>query len=114
VQVLAEGRGRTGISGVADGEWVVTLGQHLLHERLQADDDGTTARVRPISWRRVLELQDLQREDLLEGFLAKQRQVAAVMGAEMPASTEQVEQLLAAGEMHAADQPTPSAAPRVD
>jgi hypothetical protein len=98
VQVLAEGRGRTGVSGVAEGEWVVTVGQHLLHERLQAAeaDGGTTARVRPVSWRRVLELQGLQREDLLEGFLAKQRRVAGVMGAEMPTSTEEVERLLAA------------------
>jgi RND family efflux transporter MFP subunit len=100
VQLLAEGRGRTGVSGIAEGEWVVTVGQHILHERLQAaDTDGmTTARVRPVSWRRVLELQGLQREDLLEGFLAKQRRVAAVMGAEMPTSTEQVERLLAAEE----------------
>jgi RND family efflux transporter MFP subunit len=109
VQILAEGRGRTGISGVAGGEWVVTLGQHLLHERMQAGDGGTTARVRPISWRRVLELQGLQREDLLEGFLAKQRRVAAVMGAEMPESTEEMEQRLAAEATRAADH-SPSSA----
>jgi multidrug efflux pump subunit AcrA (membrane-fusion protein) len=109
VEVLAEGRGRTGVAGVAGGEWVVTLGQHLLHERLQSADDGTTARVRPVSWQRVLELQGLQREDLLEGFLDKQRRVAAVMGAEMPANTEEVEQLLAARETPAADHSSTSA-----
>jgi RND family efflux transporter MFP subunit len=113
VQVLAEGRGRIGVSGVAEGEWVVTVGQHLLHERLQAadTDGGTTARVRPVSWRRVLELQGLQREDLLEGFLAKQRRVAGVMGAEMPTNTEEVERLLAADEARAETPVSPPVVP---
>jgi RND family efflux transporter MFP subunit len=97
VEVLADGQGRTAVAGVDDGEWVVTLGQHLLYERLQGEDagDSTTARVRPVPWSRVLELQGLQREDLLEGFLDKQRQVAAVMGAELPPSPEVAEELLA-------------------
>ncbi len=33
VDLLAEGRGRVAVAGVEDGEWVVTLGQHLLHEQ---------------------------------------------------------------------------------
>ena len=36
VEVLAEGRGRVGVRGVDEGEWVVTLGQHLLQESLEA------------------------------------------------------------------------------
>ena len=47
-------------------------------------DETTPARIRPVPWERVLELQDLQSEDLLEGFLDKQRTVAAALGAEIP------------------------------
>jgi hypothetical protein len=97
VRVLAEGRGRSGVEGVEEGEWVVTVGQHLLHEQMQAADaEAVEARVRPTSWQRVLELQGLQREDLLEGFLAKQRRLAGVLGAELPASSEAVDEALAA------------------
>jgi hypothetical protein len=103
VEVLADGGARLGVRGVAEGEWVVTLGQHLLAESREAVADGgqtagagVPARVRPTSWARVLELEGLQREDLLEGFLAKQRAVARTLGAELPASTAQVEQALEA------------------
>jgi RND family efflux transporter MFP subunit len=111
VEVLAEGRGLTGIRGVDEGEWVVTLGQHLLFERLQADGAGgaTPARVRPVPWARVLELQGLQREDLLEGFLAKQRRVAEAIGAELPASPAETEELLAASERGAEAAASPAA-----
>jgi HlyD family secretion protein len=97
VRVLADGQGRSGVEGVGEGEWVVTVGQHLLHEQMRAAAaESTAARVRPTSWRRVLELQGLQREDLLEGFLAKQRRLAGVLGAELPASSEAVDEALAA------------------
>jgi RND family efflux transporter MFP subunit len=96
VHLLAEGQGRSGVDGVLDGEWVVTLGQHLLHEQLQATgSDVATARVRTTSWQRVLELQGLQREDLLEGFLSKQQRIAEVLGADLPNDPEVVENLLA-------------------
>lgn len=108
VEVLAVGRGVAGVSGIEEGAWVVTLGQHLLGggsglamPGVPADSAGAPgrelqARVRPISWERVLELQNLQDEDLLQGFLAKQRTVAAALGAEIPASEEEVERVLAA------------------
>ena len=106
VQVLAEGQGQTGVGGVADGEWVVTLGQHLLFERLQNEGAETAlARVRATSWRQVLELQSLQREDLLEGFLKKQRRVAEVLGAELPTDGSAVDELLATREESAGDPP---------
>lgn len=110
VRVLAEGRGRSGVEGVEEGEWVVTVGQHLLHEQMQATDaEAVEARVRPTSWQRVLELQGLQREDLLEGFLAKQRRLAGVLGAELPASSEAVDEALAAAAAEApADPERPS------
>jgi RND family efflux transporter MFP subunit len=108
VQVLAEGQGHSGVDGVLDGEWVVTLGQHLLHEQMQATgSDVATARVRPTSWQRVLELQGLQREDLLEEFLSKQRRIAGVLGAELPSDPEIVEELLSNGRADAAATPQP-------
>ena len=73
VEVLAEGRFSVGLRGVEPEEWVVIVGQHLLR-----DDEG--ARVRAVSWDQVLELQALQREDLLHKFLDKQQQVARESG----------------------------------
>lgn len=107
VGVLAEGRGVAGVTGIEKGAWVVTVGQHLLAAELRVTaeasgsavsgapaDETTPARIRPVPWERVLELQDLQSEDLLEGFLDKQRTVAAALGAEIPESEEVVEQVL--------------------
>jgi len=79
VEVLAEGQGTLGIRGAEDGEWVVTVGQHLLSERQES-----SARVRPARWDRILALQELQREDLLHGFLEKQQRMAKTFGAEIP------------------------------
>jgi hypothetical protein len=72
-----------GVRGVAEGEWVVVVGQHLL-----ARDGSTRARVRPARWERVLELQRRQREDLLEAYLSKQREIAATGSVEPPTSEE--------------------------
>ena len=107
VAVLAEGRGAAGVDGVEEGAWVVTVGQQLLAAELQAAAlaaeaagpetpaaGATSARVRPVSWDHVLGLQDLQDEDLLEGFLDKQRKVARALGAEIPESEEVVQRVL--------------------
>jgi RND family efflux transporter MFP subunit len=95
VEVEAEGRGQSGVTGVDEGEWVVTVGQHLVYERMRATGaDSGMARVRATSWEQVLELQDLQREDLLEQFLAKQRRVAEALGAEIPSDPNVVDELL--------------------
>lgn len=83
VEVLAEGRATAGITGVREGEWVVVVGQQLL-----ARDGEATARVRPTTWNRVLELQGLQREDLLQSFLDKQQRWAKARGAEPPSQEE--------------------------
>ena len=83
VQVLAEGRSTIGVTGINEGEWVVTVGQNLL-----AADDRGTARARAGSWERIEELQALQREDLLQGFLDKQRRLAKTLGADLPAVGE--------------------------
>ena len=92
-------------SWLEEGSWVVTVGQHLLSSELRAAVESatggaslaaneTSARIRPVTWDHVLELQGLQNEDLLEGFLAKQRTVAAALGAEIPASEDLVDQVL--------------------
>jgi hypothetical protein len=95
VEILAAGRGLAGVAGVAPGEWVVTLGQHLVAGRGEASEERPQeARVRPTTWERVLELQSLQREDLLAGFLARQQDWARTRGAEPPSN----EEFLAGGE----------------
>ncbi|NJL29280.1 MAG: hypothetical protein HC897_16050, partial [Thermoanaerobaculia bacterium] len=70
-------------AAVEPAEWVVSVGQHLL-----AADESATARVRPTTWERVLELQGLQREDLLRGFLEKQKRMAKTLGATLPSNEE--------------------------
>jgi RND family efflux transporter MFP subunit len=64
VQVVAEGRMEVGVNGLDPDSWVVTLGQNLLAE------GKSQAHVRATSWDRVIELQQLQREDLLEEVLS--------------------------------------------
>ncbi|MEM7585482.1 MAG: efflux RND transporter periplasmic adaptor subunit [Acidobacteriota bacterium] len=82
IEILAEGRTTIGLRGIEPEEWVVSVGQHLLTE-----EDGR-ARVRAIAWDQVLELQSLQKEDLLRGFLDKQRRLARSQGATLtPLST---------------------------
>ena len=76
VDVVAEGGSMAGIRGIDDGAWVVTVGQNLLHDRMQGEEP-VQARVRPMSWERILALQNLQREDLLRRFMEKQQNVAS-------------------------------------
>lgn len=108
VEVLAEGAGTSGVAGVREGEWVVTVGQHMLRERAREqrlkagevpDRRPVTvkARVRPTSWERVQQLQSLQREDLLAGFLEKQQRIAEALGAEIPESEAEVRRVLDRG-----------------
>lgn len=92
VEVLAEGRARIGVQGIEPGEWVVVVGQHLLSRDAGgpggSEGAGVTARVRATTWERVLGLQDLQREDLLQSFLDKQQRLARTRGVEPPTSEE--------------------------
>jgi RND family efflux transporter MFP subunit len=66
IDVLAEGRMEVGVEGLDPKSWVVTVGQNLLAE------GRDQARVRPMSWDRVMELQNLQREDLLQEVLRRE------------------------------------------
>lgn len=74
VEIVAEGQQTVGLSGVESGDWVVVVGQHLLST---TEEGGrVTARVRPVTWERIVGLQRLQREDLLLGFMEKQQRLA--------------------------------------
>lgn len=66
VDVIAEGRMEVGVEGIEPGNWVVTVGQDLLSSGRQQ------ARVRTSSWERILALQGLQRQDLLQQVLDRQ------------------------------------------
>ena len=96
VTVVADGGSRVAVQGVDENEWVVTIGQHLLQESLEATGGAILARVRPTTWTHILDLASLQREDLLERFLAKQRVVARTLGAELPESTAAVDEVIRA------------------
>jgi len=97
VAIRAEGRGSVGVEGIASGEWVVISGQHLLRRDIEdtaGEGETTEARIRPTTWERVTTLQGLQREDLLNEFLDKQRRVARALGAEIPEDESVVQRVL--------------------
>jgi multidrug efflux pump subunit AcrA (membrane-fusion protein) len=70
VEIVAEADQTVGVTGVKPGEWVVVVGQHLLAAQSGGEPQ---ARARAITWERIIELQRLQRQDLLEDFLERQR-----------------------------------------
>ena len=74
VTVVAEGGQTVAIEGIAPGSWVVAVGQHLL--AAQEAGSAPQARIRLIAWDRILELQRLQRGDLLEDFMERQQQLS--------------------------------------
>lgn len=75
IEVVGEGRLAAAVRGVREGEQVVVLGQHMF------DEARGEARLRSVSWERVAELQGLQREDLLAGYLERQQRLAQLIGA---------------------------------
>ncbi len=134
VEVLAEGRGLAGVRGVDAGDWVVIVGQHLIYQagrsRALAEEDAegsggseprapdptgpaepeettVAVRVRPTTWERVAQLQDLQQEDLLRGFLDRHRTAARAFGAEIPEDPHAVDELVETGAADSAGGRTP-------
>jgi RND family efflux transporter MFP subunit len=71
VTVIAEAAHETGVEGLKSGEWVVVIGQHLL--AAQPADASPRARVSVMDWDRIMELQQLQRHDLLRQFMDRQQ-----------------------------------------
>lgn len=74
VDIQTTERQMVAVSNVLPEAWVVVMGQHLLS--LQSATGTVQARLRPLSWARILELQGLQREDVLMEFLEKQQRIA--------------------------------------
>ena len=69
VDVIARGRMSSGVAGIEQGDWVVTMGHHLL-----TNEQGQQAIVQPTPWDHILELQQMQSQDLLEIIREKQTQ----------------------------------------
>lgn len=67
VEVIAEGRMEVGVAGIDPGSWIITVGQNLLSQ------GRNQARVRTSTWERILSLQGLQRQDLLQKVLDDQK-----------------------------------------
>lgn len=60
VEVFASGRMASGVRGIEEGDWVVTVGKELLM------GNSTEARARVISWERIMEMQQTQSRDLFK------------------------------------------------
>ncbi len=70
----AEGRQLIGLRNVEPGSWVVVVGQHLLADR--ATEGPVETRIRPVGWERIVDLQRLQRHDLVREFMQRQQRMA--------------------------------------
>jgi RND family efflux transporter MFP subunit len=73
VDILAEGAQTAGVRGIQPGDWVVTVGQNLISS---TSEERVDARVRPMTWSRLLSLQRLQDTDLLYDVFERQQRLA--------------------------------------
>lgn len=89
VEVLAKGRMKAGVSNLKPGDWVITVGQDRLTGGVNQ------AKVRAVSWSRVLTMQELQQEDVLEEFIEGQKEQ---IRKSKEASTKQTKQAKVLGE----------------
>lgn len=64
INIVARGRDAAGVEGIRSGDWVITVGQNLI-----VRDNSTQARVRPVSWNNIMEMQRLQPQDLLREIM---------------------------------------------
>lgn len=67
VDVLARGRMKAGVNNISPGDWIITVGQDRLTGGVEQ------AKIRTVSWERVLTLQELQQEDILQEFIEGQK-----------------------------------------
>ena len=68
VDIIARGRMEVAVKGIEKDEWVITLGQNLL------GGETGMARVNPLNWERVEELQNLQSQDILKDIMKKPKE----------------------------------------
>ena len=61
----------TGVRGIQEGDWVVTVGQNLLV------GNTTEARARLVEWQRMMDMQRMQSRDLFEIIDAARREAQA-------------------------------------
>ena len=73
IEIIARGRLTTAVRGVEPGDWVVTLGHHLL----EGNESGQ-ALIQPTPWDHIMRLQQMQTRDLLD--LIRRRQEALTSG----------------------------------
>lgn len=71
VDIVASGRMATGVRGIQEGDWVVTVGQNLLV------GNTTEARARLMEWQRMMDMQRMQSRDLFEIIDAARREAQA-------------------------------------
>lgn len=64
IRIIARGRDAAGVTGIRSGDWVVTVGQNLIDR-----DDSEVARVRPVTWDSIVQMQQLQPQDLLREIM---------------------------------------------
>lgn len=67
IRLIARGRLESAVAGITSGDWVITVGQDLL-------ENINTARIRPVTWDRIMSLQNMQQEDLLDSLMNKTNQ----------------------------------------
>lgn len=67
VKIVARGRETSAVEGVEPGQWVVTVGHHLL-----STSEGGRALIQPTPWDHIMRLQQLQTRDLIEVIKTRQ------------------------------------------
>ena len=72
VEIVARGRLTTAVRGVEPGDWVVTLGHHLL----EGNETGQ-ALIQPTPWDHIMRLQQMQTRDLLDLIRSRQEALAS-------------------------------------
>ena len=68
VDIIASGRMDVAVEGIEEGQWVITIGQDML------SGDSNKARIRTVAWERILALQNMQRQDLLQSIMGNGNQ----------------------------------------
>lgn len=64
IEIIAKGRQSAGVTGVRSGDWVVTVGQNLLSR-----DNAESARIRATTWNKIMAMQQMRSEDLLNEIM---------------------------------------------
>ncbi|HKJ46537.1 MAG TPA: efflux RND transporter periplasmic adaptor subunit [Balneolales bacterium] len=65
VKLIARGAMVSAVEGIRSGDWVITVGQDLL-------ENINNARIRPVTWNRIMSLQEIQQEDLLDSLMNRE------------------------------------------